>query len=289
MRGTEQEMDGILGGPDWRGATSKWHIQAHDRRDVGPQGPAHWPRRPADIGGFCASVYNAQEGGQRHFAVPATSVVSAPPELDRVTPGRSLLRRVPFRACSAAAGGAVPGAGALPRPACAAGLSVSRRVAERSAPPWQIPATAREMQWRSSSRRVEAYREEFDRPTGTKRIVPNNPEGNDGWTGKLNNFTGPRHFNPQNTSVNPTDGNSYFVERKMGTKKAVRPLNPKSETRSPKIPTRLIRFGSGAALVGVACMAALLAVRFRPDTSLCLLTVLVVIPVSFSAAHRRAW
>ncbi|KAJ1493079.1 hypothetical protein T484DRAFT_2838839 [Baffinella frigidus] len=152
-------MDGILGsGAEWQGATSKWHIQSKDRRDVGPQGPAHWPRRPFDVGGFCDSVHNAQPRGQRHFVDLPTSV---------------------------------------------------------------LPSTTREQQWRSSSRRVEAFCEEFDRPTGTKRIVPNNLEGNEGWTGKLNNYTGPRHFNVKNTSVNPTDGNSYFVEKKMGTKKAV--------------------------------------------------------------------
>ena len=58
-----------MGGPEWLGAQSRWHIQGHQRDPAlggpGPQGPAHWPRRPHDVGGFCDSVVDGPAQGRR--------------------------------------------------------------------------------------------------------------------------------------------------------------------------------------------------------------------------------
>jgi hypothetical protein len=67
-------MSGIMK-PEWPGAASKWHIQAHNRNDAGPSGPPHWPKRPFDVGGFCASVPDLPPRGQRHFDAPPSGIV----------------------------------------------------------------------------------------------------------------------------------------------------------------------------------------------------------------------
>jgi hypothetical protein len=67
-------MSGIMK-PEWPGAASKWHIQAHNRNDAGPSGPPHWPKRPFDVGGFCASVHDLPPRGQRHFDAPPSGIV----------------------------------------------------------------------------------------------------------------------------------------------------------------------------------------------------------------------
>lgn len=61
---------------EWPGSTSNWHIQAHKRDVVGPGGPAHWPRRPADIGGFCQSIGDKSTLGRKHMFDPPTSMVN---------------------------------------------------------------------------------------------------------------------------------------------------------------------------------------------------------------------
>jgi len=64
----------------------------------------------------------------------------------------------------------------------------------------------------------------FERATGTKHIVPQIPEEGLGWTGKFNNFTGPKHYAAAATAINPQPGqstHSYYLEKTMGTKKAV--------------------------------------------------------------------
>ena len=93
--------------------------------------------------------------------------------------------------------------------------------AELLLPPWQIPHEGRDKEWRSSSRRVEPYREDKEKPSGTKRIEQKVVEGGLGWTGNMNNFTGPRHFSLKDTSLNPRGNESYFLEKEMGTKKTV--------------------------------------------------------------------
>lgn len=153
------------GGPEWPGAQSRWHIQGHQRDPVlggpGPQGPAHWPRRPHDIGGFCDSVVEASNQGMRHAYDPPSAYV---------------------------------------------------------------PAPDRSRKWNFARRPLVAYREEHERVTGTRRVEPNVPVDNLGWTGKFANYTGPRHYQPVTTTIQPNEATttgSYYVEKIMGTKKAV--------------------------------------------------------------------
>ena len=67
--------------PEWPGAAPRWHIQGHQRDELlggpGPQGPAHWPRRPHDVGGFCASVDDSVTQGRRHAYDPPSNYVPA--------------------------------------------------------------------------------------------------------------------------------------------------------------------------------------------------------------------
>ena len=71
-----------MGGPEWPGAQSRWHIQGHQRDPAlggpGPQGPAHWPRRPHDVGGFCDSVVDGPAQGRRHAYDPPSQYMPAP-------------------------------------------------------------------------------------------------------------------------------------------------------------------------------------------------------------------
>jgi len=75
-------MSGAHGGPEWPGAQPRWHIQGHQRDPTlggpGPQGPAHWPRRPHDVGGFCDSVGEGPAQGRRHAYDPPSQYMPAP-------------------------------------------------------------------------------------------------------------------------------------------------------------------------------------------------------------------
>ena len=75
-------MSAEQGGPEWPGAQSRWHIQSHQRDSVlggpGPAGPAHWPRRPFDLGGFCHSVVDNTTQGRRHAYDPPSNYIPVP-------------------------------------------------------------------------------------------------------------------------------------------------------------------------------------------------------------------
>ncbi len=154
-----------MDGPEWPGAAPRWHIQGHQRDQIlggpGPQGPAHWPRRPHDIGGFCDSVVETSKQGMKHAYDPPSAYV---------------------------------------------------------------PAPDRSRKWNFARRPLAAYRPEHERITGTRRVEPNVPVDNLGWTGKYANYTGPRHYAATTTTIQPGDNTttgSFYVEKIMGTKKAV--------------------------------------------------------------------
>jgi len=83
-----------------------------------------------------------------------------------------------------------------------------------------VPPPGRDTLWRPSGRYLEPVKHEYDRPSGTKRVRHPVPVDSMGWTGKLNNFTGPRHYAARETSVNGV-GAGYGVEKVMGMKKFV--------------------------------------------------------------------
>jgi hypothetical protein len=158
-------MSAAQGGQEWPGAAPNWHIQGHQRDSVlggpGPQGPAHWPRRPHDIGGFCDSVVDNNSQGRRHAYDPPSAYV---------------------------------------------------------------PVPDRSRTWNFCRKPLDAYRPEREKVTGTKQIEPKVLVDNLGWTGAYNNFTGPRHYTASKTAILPSENNttgSYYVEKIMGTKKAV--------------------------------------------------------------------
>ena len=67
-------------------------------------------------------------------------------------------------------------------------------------------------------------RDHKDKVTGTKNIDPLVHVDNLGWTGAWNNYTGPRHYTAKISTIVPgekTSTESYYVEKIMGTKKAV--------------------------------------------------------------------
>lgn len=84
-------------------------------------------------------------------------------------------------------------------------------------PPSGIPHPMdREQIWKSSSKRVEPYQPLYERMAGRRTLEPLQHEENNGWTGSRNNFTGPRHFMPATTTIEPKDvtsTKSYFVEK----------------------------------------------------------------------------
>jgi len=87
-----------------------------------------------------------------------------------------------------------------------------------------VPVQDRSRKWNFVRRPLQAYRPENDRATGTKQVEPRVPIDNMGWTGQFNNFTGPRHYTAATTTIQPIDKTStgsYYVEKIMGTKKAV--------------------------------------------------------------------
>ena len=158
-------------GEEWRGAKPNWHIQGHQRDPTlggpGPAGPAHWPRRPHDIGGFCNSIVDNTSQGRRHHGPningePHSSYV---PEPDRSVKWNLCRKHL-----------LVPG------------------------------------------------RDHKEKVTGTKNIDPLVHVDNLGWTGAWNNYTGPRHYTAKVSTIVPgekTSTESYYVEKIMGTKKAV--------------------------------------------------------------------
>lgn len=82
-----------------------------------------------------------------------------------------------------------------------------------------VPAASRETAWRPSGRYIEPFKHEFDKPTGTKRVSHPMPVDGLGWTGKLANYTGPKHFHQASTGLVPPSG--FTIEKVMGMKKFV--------------------------------------------------------------------
>jgi hypothetical protein len=84
-------------------------------------------------------------------------------------------------------------------------------------PPSGLPHPCeREQQWKSTSKHVEPYQPLHERMAGRKILKSLAHDENQGWTGTRNNFTGPRHFSPLVTTMQPepiTSTKSYFVEK----------------------------------------------------------------------------
>jgi hypothetical protein len=85
-----------------------------------------------------------------------------------------------------------------------------------------VPRADRETVWRSTIRYLQPSSGGPDRPTGTRRVSHAAPVEGMGWTGKHDNFTGPKHYAARTTTVQPDAlSPSYFVEQSMGMKKLV--------------------------------------------------------------------
>ena len=84
-------------------------------------------------------------------------------------------------------------------------------------PPSGIPhLVGREKVWKSSSRHVDPYQPSNERNIGKRTLELEARVENLGWTGRANNFTGPKHFVPLLTTLEPGDSTatkSYYLEK----------------------------------------------------------------------------
>uniref|UniRef100_A0A7S0I4F4 Ubiquitin-like domain-containing protein n=1 Tax=Hanusia phi TaxID=3032 RepID=A0A7S0I4F4_9CRYP len=92
-------------------------------------------------------------------------------------------------------------------------------------PSGYMPPINREQIWKSTSKYVAEPNRTSDQKKGRKLVenLAQRERVEDlGWTGKFNNYTGPRHYDQNPTSLRPDKTTkSFYVENMMGTKKAV--------------------------------------------------------------------